>query len=168
MEKKMQLKSFGLILSIILLVACGGGNGEPKKASKSETVSTQTQKLSAQFNVNELIGKRISEVKQILGRPSTEFTPNQAQLRLDPTMSSSAEWNKNGVSLLIDFKGNQQINYIFVTNDGTKYTKEDLIRIANLNPESKRYNMREQRTLNGQGITGLHICGKGVQNSFCP
>jgi hypothetical protein len=73
-------------------------------------------------------------------------------------MSSSVEWHKNGVGISIDFKGDQKINYIFVSNDISKYTKQDLIKVANLNPNSKRYVIKEQSALKGQGITGLFVC----------
>lgn len=145
-------------LAFFLIIACSGDKEETKEANKTKEAVPQTQNLSIQFDVDSLIGKRISEIKKILGPPSAEFIPNKAQLKLDPKMVSSAEWHKNGVGISIDFKGDQKINYIFVSNDISKYTKQELIKVANLNPYSKRYVIKEQSALRGQGITGLHVC----------
>ena len=145
-------------LAFFLIIACSGDKEETKEANKTKEAVPQTQNLSIQFDVDSLIGKKISEIKKILGPPSAEFIPNQAQLELDPKMVSSAEWHKNGVGISIDFKGDQKINYIFVSNDISKYTKQELIKVVNLNPYSKRYVIKEQSALRGQGIAGLHVC----------
>ena len=145
-------------IAFFLIIACSGHKEETKEANKTKEAVTQTKDLSIQFDVDSLIGKKISEIKKILGPPSAEFIPDQAQLKLDPKMASSVEWHKNGVGISIDFSGDQKINYIFVSNDISKYTKQDLIKVANLNPNSKRYVIKEQSDLRGQGITGLLVC----------
>ena len=155
-------------LALFLFITCAGDKEETKEANKTKEVVPQTQDLSIQFDVDNLIGKRISKVKKILGKPSAEFIPNQEQLKNDPNIPSWAEWHKYEVGLQMDFKVGQKIDYIFVINEKSKYTKQDLIKIANLVPDSNRYIIKEQRSLIGQGITGLHVCGKGVQNTFCP
>ena len=157
MEGEMK-KYLILFLAFFLILACSSDKEETKEANKTKEAVSQTQDLSIQFDVDSLIGKRISEIKKILGPPSAEFIPNQEQLKLDPKMTSSVEWHKNGVGISIDFKGDQKINYIFVSNDISKYTKQDLIKVANLNPNSKRYVIKEQNALRGQNITGLHVC----------
>ena len=166
---EVDMKKFLLsFLVIFLIIACAGDKEEAKEAKDTKEVATPFQDLSVQFDVDNLIGKRITDVKKILGRPSAEFIPNQEQLKIDPNIPSWAEWHKSEVGLQMDFKVGEKIDYIFVINEKSKYTKQDLIKIANLVPDSNRYIIKEQRSLSGQGITGLHVCGKGVQNTFCP
>ena len=110
--------------------------GNQKQANSS------SKKIKIVFDVNNLIGKKISQIKEGLGTPSSEFIPNKIQLKFDPGILSTAEWYNDGIGLTIDFKGKERIDYIFVINDGTKHTKQQLMKMTNLSSETKRYTIK--------------------------
>ena len=72
-------------------------------------------------------------------------------------IASTAEWNFNGIGLSVDFKNNEKISYMFVMNDGTKYSAGDLMKLTNLNSSSNLYSVTPQQALGRSGITGIHV-----------
>ena len=117
------------------------------------------------FDANNLMDKRISQIKEELGTPSDEWISNETQLRLG--WGHTVEWHKSGIGLSIDYKGKERIDYIYITNYGAKYTKQQLMKMTNLSSGTKRYIIKEQKIFSEPGITGLHVCGKGAKNSSC-
>ena len=50
--------------------------------------------------------------------------------------------------------------YIFVMNDGVKYSTEEMMKMANLKHNTNRYSIKPQKAFKGSGITGIHVYGK--------
>ena len=111
------------------------------------------------FDVNNLMGKRISQITEELGTFSAEV--------LRGGWGNTVEWHKSGIGLSSDYKGKEEIDYIYVTNYGAKYTKQQLMKMTNLASGTKRYIIEEQKIFSEPGITGLHVCGKGTKKFSC-
>ena len=119
------------------------------------------------FDVDKLFGSTISKMKEELGKPSEEFNVTKAMRRKYPNLLSSAAWNKDGIGLNLDYEANRKINYMFVVNDGLKYSKEELMQLSNLSNDSKDYYLIAQKAIGENGITGLHVCGHRSQIEHC-
>ena len=151
-----------IFLIILLLLSCQKSKNQSIVThNATQTVETKNNKQVSMVNdVNKLIGLNIEQIKNTIGNPSTEFNPSSEQRKLMPDLKSTAEWYFDEIGLSIDFSGNEKVKYIFVMNDGVKYSANDLMKMANLKSNSNRYSVKPQNALNGSGVTGIHVNGK--------
>jgi len=126
-----------------------------KKVEEEETTKFIVD--SSIFDIDEILGKTISEIKNKFGRPSSNFQPTQAQLKLDPTFASTATWRKNGIAIQVDYFDNKPVKHIFIENNGIKYSQNKLMKMCNLALNSSKYTIVPVKAVKGSGITGLHI-----------
>lgn len=130
----------------------------PIKQKVDSTVKAHNNKpLSMVLDVDKLIGLNINQIKNLIGKPRAEFNPTYEQKRLMPDITSTAEWFSKEIGLSIDFRSTEKIMYIFVMNDGVRYSADEIMKMANLKYNSDRYSVKHQRALNGSGITGIHV-----------
>ena len=125
--------------------------------------STKITPKEVVFYADDLLGKNVSELKEKLGEPDEEFIPTKKMLRHDPKTTWSIAWYKNGIGLSSDYGKDKKIKYIFIHNDGKKYTKEDLMQMTHLSTGDENYFIIPQKTAFGEPyLTGLHVCGQGA------
>lgn len=133
----------------------------PIKQKVDSTVKALNNKpLSMVLDVDKLIGLNINQIKNLIGKPRAEFNPTYEQKRLMPDITSTAEWYFDEMGISLDYRDNEKIMYIFVMNDGVKYSVKELLIMANLNPNSTRYTTEPQEVIGhlaGSGFTGIHV-----------
>ncbi len=151
-----------VFLIILLLLSCQKSKNQSIEThNATQVVETKNNKqVSIVLDVDKLIGLNIEQIKNTIGNPSSEFNPISEQKKLMPDIVSTAEWYLDEIGLSIDFSNNEKIKYIFVMNDGVKYSANDLMKMANLKSNSNRYSVKPQKVLNGSGVTGIHVYGK--------
>ncbi|MFC1527958.1 hypothetical protein ACFL5D_04390 [Candidatus Neomarinimicrobiota bacterium] len=156
------MKKYLFFILSITLFSCQKSQNKPVEVQNNTPINIpeNVKQVSIVIDVDRLIGLNINEIKNNIGNPTSEFIPTSDQKRLMPDITSTAEWFSNEIGLSIDYRSNEKIRYIFVMNDGIKYSANELIKMANLNSNSLRYSFKPQMALNGSGITGIHVYGK--------
>ena len=152
---KMKLMKTAVVLVVILLFIVGC-------KSKQEKI---VQNIEVQFDIPQLLKTNIKQVKGNLGKPESEFIPNDAQLKLDPNWLSIIEYKKGTTSIQIDYSKDGKILKIFISDEVAGRTKEEIMKLGSLASDSKEYRVRIQPWLNpeyakktgGAEIAGIEV-----------
>jgi len=157
------MRVFIPFILFITLFCCQKSQNKPVEVQNNppSTILENVKQVSMVLDVEKLIGLNIEQMKNVLGKPFSEFIPTSEQKRLDIT--PSVEWYFDELGIYLDYRNNDKIMYIFVLNGGNygdKYSTNDLMNLANLKYNSDHYSVKPQRAMNGSGITGIHVYGK--------
>lgn len=110
--------------------------------------SKQIQELDVQFNIPELLKMSISKAIEILGTPKSIFVPSDLQQKLYSEILSTAEYQSGNTSIQIDYTRDREIKKIFISDKTPGMTKEEILKLGNLNQYSNEYKIRIQNWLN--------------------
>ncbi len=156
------MRVFIPFILFITLFCCQKSQNKPSevKINSPTTIPIDNKQVSMVIDVDRLIGLNINQIKNSIGSPTSEFIPTSEQKRLMTDIISTAEWVIAEIGLSIDYRYNEKIVYIFVMNNGSNYSSDELMKMTNLNYNSDRYSVKPQRAMNGSGITGIHVYGK--------
>ena len=126
------------------------------KQGQLDTVKQEGLKLQL-FDAPSLLGESYVEIKSILGTPTDESKDWQKDDRLD--MPHYASWDKQDIDLYIEFKDQYElIKYIFIGNNGVKYSAGELMKFSGANKPNGIYKVSPVKAINASGITGIYIC----------
>ena len=145
------------LITSILLVSCGNENSNQ---STTETLVTE-KKMEMLFDVPSLVNKNIDEIKEVLGKPSSDTEPTELQLK-----TGFEEWDKtfekDGYELLITYnpKTRKVIDFFIATNDPSGKTKKynDLLQVTNVEENSSIVIVEPVKTIQDPNFfTGIKI-----------
>ena len=69
----------------------------------------------------------IQQVKNELGNPVSEFTPNKEQIKLDPLLKASLEFKKEFTSIIVDYNSNGDISGVFISDKKEGRTAKEMM-----------------------------------------
>ncbi|PIR02863.1 MAG: hypothetical protein COX88_02170 [Candidatus Nealsonbacteria bacterium CG_4_10_14_0_2_um_filter_35_20] len=155
---------------LLCVVVLGIGIGSPEEAREkareaaTETTTQKTEKPAVQeesqkeivFDIPSLIRKNISEVKNILGKPDSEFQPTKDQQSLG--ILPTATYQKDGYEIQIDYLSSTgDVAEIFLAKNSN--SKSELLRAGNVDENSILYSVKLQLSLRPDiaKYTGVHI-----------
>lgn len=132
-----------LIFIPMVISALMNSRDKAEKAGEQVTVSQLAPISEPVFDIPALVGKDMTEIKTIIGKPTGSYSePTQQQLALDPKTWSS-EWDKDGQDLSIEYevKTLKVIDFFISTDDPSGATKDiaRLLKIGNLTKNDPRY-----------------------------
>lgn len=145
--------------------------------SSTAPITNQNAVVVQKFDASGLLGKNIDQIRKEWGEPTrrenerlaaeTERIERESTGKVLTTRIDT--WQKEGISIQVEYMGVDPVDYIFIENNSVGYSSEQLMRVAGLEAENKRYKVTPQNKLNGdeQGITGLHVCLLSSTNFWC-
>jgi len=104
--------------------------------------STQKQTLEPVFNIPKILTMNIQQVKNELGNPVSEFTPNKEQIKLDPLLKASLEFNKDFTSIVIDYNSNGEISGVFISDKKEGRTAKEMMVLGSVSDSSTEYSIK--------------------------
>ena len=157
-----------------LIEALGGKNKDvsDRRRPGPQFVTTQDlrKRLEPRFDVPALLEMTIERIKETLGTPLSEFKPTEEQLELYPEMTSTLEYKKGTITLIIDVSVTGLVESIFISDSSAGTQMEDVYHAGNLDIDSTHYTIDPQNWANlalatrnkEPEIAGLHV-RRGVQ-----
>ncbi len=144
------------LVSCLLAFSCTSDSEKPVTESKA-----QEKKLEVIFDVPSLVNKDIKEIKKILGKPTSDTEPTNAQLE-GALVSWDKTFSKNGYDLIVTYNPNTGvvIDFFVGTKDPSGKTKDynDLLQIANVSKSPENIIVKPIRAIADPSYyTGIKI-----------
>jgi len=132
-----------MILSLICLISCESNESFSMKEKSPKS-------LEVRFDIPQLLKLNITQVKERLGSPTSEFIPSAANLQVDPGMLSCLEYQNRSTSITINYSRSGKIETIFIADNTTGRKTEEILKLGNLKVAAKDYKIRVQNWINPQ------------------
>ena len=160
---------FWVLAVVVLFGVIGAFNGDGSKtkpATQAESNTAQPAQTYA-FDVPSLIGKNVDEVKAVLGTPTSDTEPTQAQLANGLTKEWEKTFIKDGVSMLVTYRLADRgvVDFFISTNDPSGMTKDTaaLKKLGNITLSDSRYKIDFVEALKDKSqYTGIKITPTGL------
>ena len=135
-----------LALGLLSAIACQSDKQPPNQKDVAQTVEIQ-------FDIPQLLRQNITQVREKLGEPESEWTPNELQLKLYSDRieykQGSVDFRKGTTWIYIDYwLSSGEITSIFIQDKTEGRTKGELLILGNLDPGSNNYKLRIQGWVN--------------------
>lgn len=157
---------FWVLAVVVLFGVIGAFNGDGNKTEPTtQAESNATQAYT--FDVPSLIGKNVDEVKAVLGTPTNDTEPTQAQLASGLTKEWEKTFTKDGVSMLVTYRlaDRSVVDFFISTNDPSGMTKDTaaLKKLGNITLSDSRYKIDFVEALKDKSqYTGIKITPTGL------
>lgn len=150
-----------MLLFIVFLVGCKPAINEERPPPQTEEVVPQ-KTINQEFDIPSLIGKSPTEIKEILGEPTSEFPPSNVH------QETNVYYEKEFFELQMDYLDNKVVKMFLCMAKSTAGTNgfigtknsNDLLIGGNLKSDATEYSLREVTAL---ADPTLYLCVDVIQ-----
>ncbi len=143
-RKRIGLTSFGAMFVFLVLV---GITHNTNTQAPTPAQSASTPVATQVFDIPNLIGKNLEEIRAIFGTPSYDGEPTATRVQFSDDRTWDKTWSKEGYSLTATYNiDNGKVTELFLGSDSDASlvvfrNKENILKVGNLSENDNKYSL---------------------------